>query len=87
MINIARGLQVVIMVPPQPCRRMLQFSVAQKQRRAGGESRGRENAPALTLAMQAQKQMLKEGRGRVVGITATAIAANRGAGHWGLPQH
>ncbi|KAF9693632.1 hypothetical protein EKO04_008303 [Ascochyta lentis] len=49
MINIARGPQVVTMVPPQPLRRMLQLTVAQKERRASGESKGRETVPALDM--------------------------------------
>ena len=87
MINIARGPQVVIMVPPQPLRRMLQLSVAQAERRASRESKGRERVPALASAIQAQKQTTKESRGRFVGIAAIATAANRRAEHWGMPQH
>lgn len=87
MINIARGPQVVIMVPPQPLRRMPQLSVAQEDRRASGGSKGRERVPALASAIQARKQVLNEGRGRIDGIAATATAANRRAERWGLPQH
>lgn len=71
------------MVPPQPLRKMLQLSVAQKEPRASGESKGRERSLRRTSAMQAIKQMVEEGRDRFVRTTATAIAtaANRRAEH------
>lgn len=93
MIVIRYGFkpQVVIMVPPQPLRKMLQSNAGNtlQQRASGGvETRKGETRSFKGSAMQPQKLTLRRGQGRYGGMAATDNRSEqKSRTHWGLPQH